>query len=172
MSKPKNIEEFGVRSEKAKAALRRKETARVKETRLKKCAGGEYSFPGFPAGYREKNSKWIGKYKTITVPAHTEEKSVLSHWEHRKLYGKEGNTVFPYEIMVPVYKKVTERVPKRTVKVLVSREEIPIPKRPVRINCSKSYYKKKASRKVRRCTEDTVVSSYFRKLGNFVWDLA
>ena len=169
MSKPKNIEEFGIKREKAKAALRRKETARIKETRLKKCAGGEYSFP---AGYREKNSKWIGKYRTVTVPAHTEEKSVLSHWEHRKVYEKEGDATSSYENMVPVYKKVTERVPKRTVRMLVSREEISIPKRPVRINCSKSYHKKKASRKVRRCTEDTVVGSYFRKLGNFAWDLA
>ena len=146
---------------KLRKSLRRKETAHKKIDRIKKAKNNTYKYP---CGYAVRDEQRMGSYESVIIPEHMVD--VVEYYYERLFYPELG-----YSIMVPRRKIVGQRrVPEKTVKKHTKTYYVDIPERPVRMNCTKKFYKKESNRRVRRSKELFNNGSY-KKVYDLWWEL-
>lgn len=147
-------------------SLRRSETQKKKENRIKNCHNRIYSGG---RGYYTIDEKIVGEYKLVTIPAHTEEKKEV-WWEHTIVIDESSKRKI--EDYIPHTREYTVNVPERTVKKLTNIKTVPIPETLRRIDSGAKYYRKAANKKVRKkYPSETFKNTEYKKLAEVEWEL-
>jgi hypothetical protein len=165
MSKVKAIP--GIKKQKLIAKMRRRETAMKKKDRLNKVIGDVYSYG---KGYFIHEGKYINHYKNTYMPEHTKiEKSYTKVYTYK--LDEDGNIVKGVKYRPVAIEKV---IPACTIRNLIDKEYVSLPKRPIRINTSnvQKYCKKLTSRKLRRRPIDELYNNgSYKRLVDLEWEL-
>lgn len=160
MSKVKDI--YDVRKEKAIHSLRRFETRKKKQNRIKNS-------DKFYNGYYVRKDKRVGIYETVEVP---EQKKIIRNYEHKiiRVMNSDGEIEAKYVSIPTLIEKV---IPAHIYKSRVGSKYIPVPVVPRRINsysACKKLYKKLTTRKVRH-SKVLYNNNSRKKLEDLMWAL-
>ena len=159
MSKVKDI--YDIRKEKAIHSLRRHETRKKKQNRIKNS-------DKFYNGYYVRKDKCVGIYETVEVP---EQKNIIREYEHKKIrvMNSDGEIEEKWVAIPTLIEKV---IPARRYKSRVGSEYISVPAVPRRISLStcKKLYKKLTARKVRH-SKVLYNNNSRKKLEDLMWAL-
>ena len=163
MSKVKG-EIFDLNKTKLRGNLRRVETKKKKNERLRRARANEY---GSMRGWCVRDCKYVGEYVLVTIPEHYQE---TYHFERKEFTIYDENGV-PYTYSVPI--KVVDGqkfVPAKTRKKKVHSEYVDIEPRPIRINTNLKKYRKMAERKMRNTPIDELYNGgLYKKVFDVAW---